>query len=85
MLTSLITIDKPRYTQRLLSLSLASIFVTMSAQAITPEQYQEQRTETLKQQQLTTPNVTIDITPFEVPLPQSATAVNQNLLSSVLI
>ena len=93
MLTSLITIDKPRYTQRLLSLSLASIFVTISAQAAenpilpnavglnttTPEQFQQQRTEALKQQQLINPNVTIDTNAFKVLLPQSATSVNQNL------
>lgn len=65
MLTSLITIDKPRYTQRLLSLSLASIFVTMSAQAITPEQYQEQRTEALQQQQIINPTVNIDTNEFK--------------------
>lgn len=92
MLTSLITIDKVKYTQRTLFLSLASMFVTISAQAainpilpnavglntITPEQYQQQRTEALKQQQLTNPNVTIDTTDFKVP-PQSTTSVNQNL------
>jgi hypothetical protein len=31
-----------------LSISVASILVTMSAHAITPEQYQEQRSEALK-------------------------------------
>ena len=65
MLTSLIKIDKPRYTQRLLSLSLASIFVTISAQAITPEQYQEQRTEALQQQQIINPTVNIDTNEFK--------------------
>lgn len=65
MLKSLITIDKPRYTQRLLSLSLASIFVTMSAQAITPGQYQEQRTEALQQQQIINPTVNIDTNEFK--------------------
>ncbi|MFZ2554498.1 hypothetical protein, partial [Psychrobacter urativorans] len=35
-----------------LVLSIASVGVSISAQAITPEQYQQQRTEALKQQQL---------------------------------
>ena len=48
-----------------LSLSLASILVTMSAQAITPEQYQEQRSEALKQQQLVKPNVNINTDTYQ--------------------
>ena len=65
MLTSLIKIDKNKYTQRALSLSLASIFVTMSAQAITPEQYQEQRSEALQQQQIVNPNISIDTNAYK--------------------
>ena len=65
MLTSLIKIDKNKYTQRALSLSLASIFVTMGAQAITPEQYQEQRSEALQQQQIVNPNISIDTNAYK--------------------
>ena len=65
MLTSLIKIDKNKYTQRALSLSLASIFVTMSAQAITPEHYQEQRSEALQQQQIVNPNISIDTNAYK--------------------
>lgn len=56
-----------------LVLSIASVGVSISAQAITPEQYQQQRTEALKQQQLSTPTVTIDTRPFEVTSPLAAT------------
>lgn len=61
-------ISKARITNRalsVLSLSVASIMVTMSAHAITPEQYQEQRSEALKQQQLIKPNVNINTDTYQ--------------------
>lgn len=55
----------PDYIHKALTVSLASIFITMSAQAITPEQYQEQRSEALQQQQIVNPNVNIDTNAFK--------------------
>lgn len=66
MLTILVTADKTKFIQRVLSLSIASIFTTLSAHAISPQQYQEQRTEALQQQQIVNPKVTIDTTNFKV-------------------
>lgn len=54
------------YTKRFLSLSIASIFISISSYALTPEQYQEQRSDALKQQQLTNPNVTIDTDSYKM-------------------
>lgn len=71
MYTKNLNLVKSTHAKQFLSLSLASIFITVSAQAITPEQYQEQRSEALKQQQLINPNVTIDTTPYEVTSPAS--------------
>ena len=61
-------ISKARITNHalsVLSLSVASIMVTMSAHAITPEQYQEQRSEALKQQQLIKSNVNINTDTYQ--------------------
>ena len=67
-----INISKARITNHalsVLSLSLASVLINMGAHAVTPEQYQEQRSDALKQQQLVNPNVTIDTTPYQVASP----------------
>lgn len=69
-----ITIPKAsvaNHTLNFLSLSLTSVLISTGAHAITPEQYQEQRSEALKQQQLVNPNVTIDTTPYQIALPSS--------------
>lgn len=69
-----ITISKAsvaNHTLNFLSLSLTSVLISTGAHAITPEQYQEQRSEALKQQQLVNPNVTIDTTPYQIASPSS--------------
>ncbi|KAA0915569.1 ShlB/FhaC/HecB family hemolysin secretion/activation protein [Psychrobacter sp. ANT_WB68] len=71
MYTSIFGQNRAGYTCRFLSISMASILMSMAAQAITPEQYQEQRSEALKQQQLVNPNVTIDTNVFK-PAPSSS-------------
>ena len=78
---------KTKLTCRYLLLSIAAT-ASMFAQAaenpnlpnvarlntITPEQFQQQRTEALKQQQLTRPNVNIDTTEFQI----TTSSVNPN-------
>ena len=65
MYTSIFGQNRAGHGWQFLSISMASIFMSMAAQAITPEQYQEQRSEALKQQQLVNPNVTIDTNVFK--------------------
>ena len=48
-----------------LSLLTVSICMGVNANAITPEQYQEQRSEALKQQQLVKPNVNINTDTYQ--------------------
>lgn len=71
MYTSIFGQNRAGHGWRFLSISVASILMSMAAQAITPEQYQEQRSEALKQQQLVNPNVTIDTNVFK-PAPSSS-------------
>lgn len=71
MYTAISKASIAHHTLSLLSLSLASILISTSAHAVTPEQYQEQRSDALKQQQLVNPNVTIDTTPYQVASPAS--------------
>ena len=85
MYTYLASANQPRFTHRLLPISIAALFIIMCQSAtaedilptaigvntITPDQFQQQRTEALKQQQLTRPNVNIDTTEFQV-TPSSA-------------
>ncbi len=71
MYTSIFGQNRAGHGWQFLSISMASIFMSMAAQAITPEQYQEQRSEALKQQQLVNPNVTIDTNVFK-PAPSSS-------------
>lgn len=65
MYTSIFGQNRAGYSWRFLSISVASILMTMTAQAITPEQYQEQRTEALQQQQIINPTVNIDTNEFK--------------------
>lgn len=65
MYTSIFGQNIAGYSWRFLSISVASILMTMTAQAITPEQYQEQRTEALQQQQIINPIVNIDTNEFK--------------------
>lgn len=79
MYTYLASVSKTRFALHLLSVSIA-VIASISIQAaenpilpnavglntITPEQFQQQRTEALKQQQLTRPNVNIDTTEFQI-------------------
>ena len=71
MYTSIFGQNRAGHGWRFLSISVASILMSMAAQAITPEQYQEQRSEALKQQQLVNPNVTIDTNVFK-PAPSAS-------------
>ena len=71
MYTAISKASIAHHTLSFLSISLASVLFTMSAQAVTPEQYQEQRSDALRQQQLVNPNVTIDTTPYQVASPAS--------------
>jgi len=71
MYTSIFGQNRAGYAWRFLSISMAGVFMTMPTQAITPEQYQEQRSEALKQQQLVNPNVTIDTNVFK-PTPSAS-------------
>ena len=71
MYTSIFGQNRAGHGWQFLSISMASIFMSMAAQAITPEQYQEQRSEALKQQQLVNPNVTIDTNVFK-PAPSAS-------------
>ena len=52
-------------TLSLLTVSIISICMGVNANAITPEQYQEQRSEALKQQQLVKPNVNINTDTYQ--------------------
>lgn len=72
MYTAISKASIAHHTLSFLSISLASVLFTMSAQAVTPEQYQEQRSDALRQQQLVNPNVTIDTTPYQVASPASS-------------
>lgn len=71
MYTSIFGQNRAGHGWRFLSISVTSILMSMATQAITPEQYQEQRSEALKQQQLVNPNVTIDTNVFK-PAPSSS-------------
>ena len=71
MYTSIFGQNRAGHGWRFLSISVTGILMSMAAQAITPEQYQEQRSEALKQQQLVNPNVTIDTNVFK-PAPSSS-------------
>ncbi|WP_201508912.1 ShlB/FhaC/HecB family hemolysin secretion/activation protein [Psychrobacter alimentarius] len=65
MYTDILKASITHHALSAVSLSLASVLVTMSAQAITPEQYQEQRSEALKQQQLVKPTVNINTDTYQ--------------------
>lgn len=71
MYTNILRADIANHTSSFLTVSIVSICMVSSVHAITPEQYQEQRTEALKQQQLVNPNVTIDTSPYTVQPPLS--------------
>ena len=71
MYTSIFGQNRAGHGWRFLSISVTGILMSMAAQAITPEQYQEQRSEALKQQQLVNPNVTIDTNVFK-PAPSAS-------------
>lgn len=71
MYTSIFGKNSAGHGWRFLSISVTGILMSMAAQAITPEQYQEQRSEALKQQQLVNPNVRIDTNVFK-PAPSSS-------------
>lgn len=71
MYTSIFGQNRAGHGWRFLSISVTGILMSMTAQAITPEQYQEQRSEALKQQQLVNPTVTIDTNVFK-PAPSSS-------------
>jgi len=71
MYTSIFGQNRAGHGWRFLSISVTGILMSMAAQAITPEQYQEQRSEALKQQQLVNPNVTINTNVFK-PAPSAS-------------
>ncbi|KAA0925444.1 ShlB/FhaC/HecB family hemolysin secretion/activation protein [Psychrobacter sp. ANT_H56B] len=71
MYTSIFIQNRAGHGWQFLSISVTGILMSMAAQAITPEQYQEQRSEALKQQQLINPNVTIDTNVFK-PAPSAS-------------
>lgn len=48
-------------------ISAMSVMTSLSAHALTPAQYQEQRSDALKQQQLPNPNVQIDTAAYQTP------------------
>lgn len=50
-----------------LAASIAIISTTITAKAITPEQYQQQRSDALKDQQIPSPTVSIDTRPYQSP------------------
>ena len=59
-------------------LPLSLIILSYPAQALTPEQYQQQRSDELKQQQIPSPSVNIDTTPFKTDIPsQDTSSTNQ--------
>ena len=88
MYTYLATVNQNRFVKHLLPISIAAILGIISPLAtaedilpsavgvntITPEQFQQQRTEALKQQQLSRPNVNIDTTEFQI----TTSSVNPN-------
>ncbi|WP_201551453.1 ShlB/FhaC/HecB family hemolysin secretion/activation protein [Psychrobacter fjordensis] len=65
MYTSILRTDIAGPTLSLLTVSIVSICMGVNANAITPEQYQEQRSEALKQQQLVKPNVSINTDTYQ--------------------
>lgn len=65
MYTSILRTDIAGHTLSFLTVSVISIFMGVNANAITPEQYQEQRSEALKQQQLVKPNVNINTDTYQ--------------------
>jgi len=65
MYTSIFGQNRAGHGWRFLSISVTSILMSMATQAITPEQYQEQRSEALQQQQIINPTVNIDTNEFK--------------------
>lgn len=65
MYTYLASVDRVNFARCFLSFSVTCISVGISAHAITPEQYQEQRSEALKQQQLVKPTVNINTDAYQ--------------------
>jgi len=65
MYTNILRTNIAGPTLSLLTVSIISICMGVNANAITPEQYQEQRSEALKQQQLVKPNVSINTDTYQ--------------------
>ena len=65
MYTSILRKDIAGHTLSLLTVSIISVCMGVNANALTPEQYQEQRSEALKQQQLVKPNVNINTDTYQ--------------------
>ena len=63
MYTSILRTDIAGHTLSFLTVSIISVCI--NANALTPEQYQEQRSEALKQQQLVKPNVNINTDTYQ--------------------
>ena len=78
-------VDRINFAQCFLAFSITCISVGISAHAITPEQYQEQRSEALKKQQLTKPTVNINTDTYQqAPSTPIVPASSQNLGSESL-
>lgn len=65
MYTNTLSKNMAGHTLSLLTVSIVSICMGVNANAITPEQYQQQRSEALKQQQLVKPNVNINTDTYQ--------------------
>ena len=77
MYTSILRTDIAGHTLSFLTVSIISVCI--NANALTPEQYQEQRSEALKQQQLVKPNININTDTYQqVPSTSIVPASSQN-------
>ena len=79
MYTSISRANIAGHTLSFLTVSIISVCMGVNANAITPEQYQEQRSEALKQQQLVKPNVNINTDTYkQAPSTSIVPASSQN-------
>ena len=65
MYTNILRTNIAGHTLSRLTVSIIRVCMGVNANAITPEQYQEQRSEALKQQQLVKPNVNINTDTYQ--------------------
>ena len=79
MYTNILRTDIASPTLSLLTVSIISICMGVNANAITPEQYQEQRSEALKHQQLVKPNVNINTDTYQTPILTTSPKNNKGL------